>query len=277
MARLKVKQISDFTTAVQNLIDNDVDQGAVSIANNASSIATNATNIGNNASSIATNAGDITALEAGQVVQDASIDALEALATTGTNMDAAQNLSIDALEVLATAAASLNVVQDASIDALQAADGTHNQQIVALQSGQVVQDASIDALEAADVVIDASIDALQAADVVIDASIDSLETLAAANAGDAVYIKQGGEPTSTTSFRVVTAVRFSASDDLLGFVNGLEVHPVGITVLNGEEFGSAPVGTAEGYSTSNGQTFTMAQLGYDLEANDHIHVVGVRA
>ena len=192
-------------------------------------------------------------------------------------MDAAQNLSIDALEALATAAASLNVVQDASIDALQVADGAHNQQIAALQSGQVVQDASIDALEAADVVIDASIDALQAADVVIDASIDSLETLAAANAGANTYIKQGGEPTSTTSFRVVTAVRFSSSDDLLVFVNGLEVHPVGITVLTGEEFGAAPVGTAEGYSTANGQTFTMAQLGYDLEANDHIHVVGVRA
>ena len=33
MARLKVKQISDFTTAVQNLIDNDTDQNATIIGN----------------------------------------------------------------------------------------------------------------------------------------------------------------------------------------------------------------------------------------------------
>lgn len=33
MARLKVKQISDFTTAVQNLIDNDADQNATIIGN----------------------------------------------------------------------------------------------------------------------------------------------------------------------------------------------------------------------------------------------------
>ena len=38
MARLKVKQISDIQTYVQGLIDNDADQNATLISNNASSI-----------------------------------------------------------------------------------------------------------------------------------------------------------------------------------------------------------------------------------------------
>ena len=68
MSRLKVKQISDFSTAVQNLIDNDADQ----------------------------NAGLIDALEA-------SVDSLET--ATGGDTTAISN-SIDSLETLVGADAA---------------------------------------------------------------------------------------------------------------------------------------------------------------------------
>ena len=245
MSRLKVKQISDFTTAVQTLIDNDVDQGASSIANNASSIGTNVTNISNNASSIAANASAITGLGDG-----------------GASLNIVQDASIDALQVLATAAASLNVVQDASIDALQVNHSNQQQQIDALQDSTVLQDDSIDAL--------------QAADVVIDASIDSLEILAAAAMNGSTYIKQGGLVSAADTFRILQAVKITSSDDLLVFVNGLEIHPVGIKINSGGEMGGAQAATSEGY-TVTGTTFTVANLGYDLEGDDHVHVVGVKA
>ena len=418
MARLKVKQISDFTTAVQTLIDNDVDQGAVSIANNASSIAANASL---------------------NVVQDASIDALEALAATGTTADADAVASINSLEALAAtgitadadAVASINSLETvastsidadadavasigsletlagnnkskndddtasinslealaatgitadadavASINSLETVSGDNASAITAildgsttdldqfaevvayvgsldiLQGGELTNglaaaNASIDSLETvastgitadADAVAsinsletlaannatlngqqDDSIDSLETvagtgitADADAVASINSLETLAANNAtlngqqdasigsletvdsglasdvtslesligsvnAAGTYIKQGGTPVSATSFRVVDAVRFGAADDLLVFINGLEVHPTGTIVLAEDDFGSSPVSTIEGFNTVDGMNFNLVSLGYDLEPTDHVHVVAIGA
>ena len=376
MARLKVKQISDFTTAVQTLIDNDVDQGAVSIANNASSIAANASL---------------------NVVQDASIDALEALAATGTTADADAVASINSLEALAAtgitadadAVASINSLETvastsidadadavasigsletlagnnkskndddtasinslealaatgitadadavASINSLETVSGDNASAITAILDGSttdldqfaevVAYVGSLDILQGGELTnglaaANASIDSLETvastgitADADAVASINSLETLAANNAtlngqqdasigsletvdsglasdvtslesligsvnAAGTYIKQGGTPVSATSFRVVDAVRFGAADDLLVFINGLEVHPTGTIVLAEDDFGSSPVSTIEGFNTVDGMNFNLVSLGYDLEPTDHVHVVAIGA
>ena len=66
--------------------------------------------------------------------------------------------------------------------------------------------------------------------------------------------------TNATSFRAPTQLSL-VNNDILVFVNGLQVHKASEGV--------------DGYSTSNGQTFTVSGLGYDLESSDHIIVVGV--
>ena len=66
--------------------------------------------------------------------------------------------------------------------------------------------------------------------------------------------------TNATSFRAPTQLSL-VNNDILVFVNGLQVHKASEGV--------------DGYSTANGQTFTVSGLGYDLESSDHIIVVGV--
>jgi len=68
MARLKVKQISDIQTYVQGLIDNDADQNATLISNNASSISAVSTALSTEVSTTNDEVSDL---------QD-SVDALEA-------------------------------------------------------------------------------------------------------------------------------------------------------------------------------------------------------
>jgi hypothetical protein len=94
MARLKVKQISDIQTYVQGLIDNDADQNATLISNNASSISAVSTALVNEATSTGN---EIDALEA-------SVDSLEALA--GGTITADLAASVDSLEDVDTALAS---------------------------------------------------------------------------------------------------------------------------------------------------------------------------
>ena len=69
---------------------------------------------------------------------------------------------------------------------------------------------------------------------------------------------------STTSFRVETA--FNIGGHVVVFVNGLQVH---------ELFGEAEA--AEGWRSVDGLVFTVQNLGYDLEADDHIVVSGTLA
>lgn len=85
MARLKVKQISDIQSYVQGLIDNDADQNAELISNNASSISAVSTALVNE---IASTGAEVTALEA-------SVDSLEGIVAAGTG---ALEDSVDSLE-----------------------------------------------------------------------------------------------------------------------------------------------------------------------------------
>jgi hypothetical protein len=153
-------------------------------------------------------------------------------------------------------------------------------------------DASIDSLELIDskqtVDIAANASDLTAYETDADASIDSIELIDSkqtvditALEGQTTYIKQGGLPAGATQFRVNTGVKVGANDDLSVFINGLEVHPVGLAQLatsDGGEFGASQASSAEGYTVNaTGTTFTLANLGYDLEATDHVHVIGVQA
>jgi len=53
------------------------------------------------------------------------------------------------------------------------------------------------------------------------------------------------------------------NNDILVFVNGLQIHRAGEGI--------------DGFTTADGQTFIVSGLGYDLEGDDHIVVVGVAA
>ena len=205
MSRLKVKQISDFSTAVQNLIDNDADQ----------------------------NAGLIDALEA-------SVDSLET--ATGGDTTAISN-SIDSLETLVAADAG---DADASIDSLETALGN---EISATNTDFTNVNASVDSLEV--------LVAADAGDA--DASIDSLEDMV-------TYLHRFGTVLNGTSFQLGVAMRFGSNDDLSVFINGHNIHP--LTGVDGDP--------THGYSTTDGQTFTLTNIGYTIDAEDEVYVIGHR-
>ena len=75
-------------------------------------------------------------------------------------------------------------------------------------------------------------------------------------------LEQVGVFASITSFRAATQLSL-VNNDILVFVNGLQIHKASEGV--------------DGYATSDGQSFTVSGLGYDLESSDHIIVVGVAA
>lgn len=118
--------------------------------------------------------------------------------------------------------------------------------------------------------INNSIDALEAQmlSVATDTELSdavSVEKLRAENAEAALgeadeYVHQIGTFRSATSF-AIAGVRFAAKEDLLVFINGHNIHPV--------------VDGSDGWSTVDGVNFTLTNIGYDLEADDHVYVTGV--
>ena len=215
MARLKVKQISDFTQAVGGLIS--------------------------------AAAGDDTL----------SIDSLELIDSKQTVDIAANASDLTAYETDA----------DASIDSLELIDSKQTVDIATNASGVSSANSGIGFLGS-------SVSSLELIDSKQTVDITALE-------GQTTYLKQGGLPASATQFRVNVGVKVGANDDLSVFINGLEVHPVGLLQLataDGGEYGASQVSSAEGYTVNGtGTTFTLANLGYDLEATDHVHVIGVKA
>jgi hypothetical protein len=67
---------------------------------------------------------------------------------------------------------------------------------------------------------------------------------------------------SVTEFSVTTPLSL-ANNDILVFVNGLQIHKSSEVI--------------DGFATADGRTFVISGLGYTLEATDHIVVVGVEA
>ena len=196
MARLKVKQISDFSSAVDAAISTATLDESLSIG----------------------------ALEAADSVQDLSIDALGAV-------DSVQDLSIDALQTETTANTnSLSVIlEDANMDLNQFVEvvnlvaSVDSVNDLALSQFTTAANLSIDALEAVDSVQDLSINALEAVDSIADLSIDSIETAVTALEDDSEYIKQYGSFQDATNFRVATDIGSDTRDDVSVFINGHQI------------------------------------------------------
>jgi hypothetical protein len=76
-------------------------------------------------------------------------------------------------------------------------------------------------------------------------------------------LHQFGTFVNPTSFTVALAVDVTATADTLVFVNGHNIH--------------VEVEGLDGWSSPDGQIFNLANIGYDLDAEDHIYVVAPRA
>jgi len=93
-----------------------------------------------------------------------------------------------------------------------------------------------------------------------DADVTRLEGLISAVAGTA-KIEQIATFINATQFYLAKAVN-DANNDVLVYVNGLQIHRSSVGV--------------DGFSITNGGfNFQVSNLGYSLEANDHIVVIGI--
>ena len=81
------------------------------------------------------------------------------------------------------------------------------------------------------------------------------------------YSHRFGTVTGATSFSLAVPFAFGAGDDLLVFINGHNIHPV--TGVEGDP--------THGYSTVDGQNFTLNNIGYNIDAEDEVYVTGHRA
>jgi hypothetical protein len=355
MARLKVKQISDFESAVQNLIDIDVDQNAASISS-ALSAGVSAgvlagevsTELSDEVASIdlilagKAGNGDVTAVSVALSTEISStnsdvvrIDNL--LASVATDAELSNEvLSIDAristeentrsvdVKAVSDAVSAILAGSDADldqfaevisyVDSLDTADGGALTAAIASIEGVVSRNSSLDVVlsDALSAEIEATDDDVSSIDLVlgtmgtsetitaistalsteisstnsdfvssdlrfedVESDIDSLETSVdarvsviedgvEANANNHLHWHEMGTMVSRTEFTIPNAVDNRPTKDLLVFINGHNIHP-----LLGE--------SGDGYSTADGRTFSLVNIGYDLEANDHIYVTGIRA
>ena len=198
---------------------------------------------------------------------EASIDSLETYADAissdlaaeilATNGDVtALGLSVDSLETQVSGVASdLSDYEgdtDTSIDSLETqVSGVASD----LSDYEGDTDTSIDSLETA---LTSEISTTDGEITAINASINSLELY------DSVF-EQGAVVAASTQFTLNTAVKFGANDDLLVFINGHNIHKDGTFE-----------GQAEGYTTADGATFDLVSIGYDIDATDHVTVIGIR-
>ena len=132
-------------------------------------------------------------------------------------------------------------------------------EIAATNSDVTAINNSIDALQAqtASAATDAELGAVSdALSVEIAATNGEIAVLQAQNA----YVHQMGTFASLNTFTVRDAM--NPAGDFLVFVNGHNIHKLS----EGE--------AADGWATGNGLSITLNNIGYDLEADDHIYVTG---
>ena len=249
MARLKTKQISDFTTAVQSLIDNDTDQNAGLIDALEASVDSLESATG----------GDTTAI-------NSSIDSLETLvAADASDADA----SIDSLETLVGADAA---DADASIDSLETAVTGNDGDITNLG-------ASVDSLE--------TVVGADAADA--DASIDSLETALNGFAKEAfIHLAVTGLVSGNGATTAVLDTAGSNNGDNVTenageYVFDLAVPMEAANAIEGEAGlidlqinGLGVDHSAVRWNNANSFSILESQLGYVLEASDRVEFKYIR-
>jgi len=244
MARLKVKQISDFDSKVNSLITAGTTDEAASIDSLESLASSNFATVSDALS---------TEIDATSTDVKTLSDALsvEILATSGDVKVLSDALSTE------IAATNDDVT---SIDLVVGTMGTGSA-LTAVSDALSVEISSTNS----DVVRIDDLLASVATDTELSDAV-SVEKLRAETAEGALaqadeYVHQIGTFRSATSF-AITGVRFAAKEDLLVFINGHNIHPV-----VGEN--------GMGWSTVDGVNFTLTNIGYDLEADDHVYVTGV--
>ena len=337
MARLKVKQISDFTSAVQNLIDIDVDQNAASISSALSAGVSAGVFAGNVSTELSeevasidlilgakadgsglTAVSDALSVEIAATNSDVTrIDGLLAsVATDGelstevasidtriSNEEITRSVDVKAVSdavstILAGSTTDLDQFAEviAYVDSLDTADGgalttqiasletvvsTNSSLDVvlsdALSTEVAATNADVDSIDvvlgtiATDATVTAISDALSVEIAATNTEVDSIDVRATAieadvagNSSNTVYAHQLATFRSATTFALAQGLRFGANDDLLVFINGHNIH---------KQLGEG----SDGYATVDGVNFSLASIGYDIDANDHIYVTGVIA
>jgi hypothetical protein len=143
MARLKVKQISDFTSEVQSLLASDL--SGLAAVDSAQSVL-----IADNASAIAANDGDITNLVAVDSAQSVLI-ADNASAIAANDGDITDLASVDSAQSVLIADNTTAIESnDTDITALQGVDSAQSSLIVKLQGDVANNDTDITALQGVD-------------------------------------------------------------------------------------------------------------------------------
>ena len=351
MARLKVKQISDFTSAVQNLIDIDVDQNAASISSALSAgvsagvvAGAVSTELINEVSSIdlilagKAGNGDVTAVSDALSVEIAAtnsdvtrIDGL--LASVATDGELSSEVaSIDtrisgeevtrSLEVKAVSNAVSAILTGSTtdldqfaevisyVDSLDTADGGALTSQIASLGVIISTNSSLDVVlseEVGDVSDALSVeisntnsdvlsletvlgtmgtsetignisDALSAEISNTNSDVNSIDVRLSVDelAIDAVasgitYAHDFGTVVSKTQFTISNVLDVRSTKDLLVFINGHNIHPLKAFEGEGEREGG------DGYQSADGQTFDLVNIGYEIDATDHIYVTGIRA
>ena len=319
MARLKVKQISDFDSKVNSLITAGTTDEAASIDSLESLASSNFLAISTALSAeiiatstdvkvlsdalsaeISTTNSDVASIDTRITGTDGDVTAVSnavsaILAGSEADLDQfAEVISyVDSLDTadggaLTSGLASIGVVvsTNSSLDvvlsnALVAEVSTTNSEILSIETvlGTMGTSETITAISDAVVAeisntnsdvasIDTVIAALgdtYATDVELSGAV-SVEKLRAENAEALLaqadeYVHQMGVFRSRSEF-AIPGVRFAAKEDLLVFINGHNIHPI-----IGE--------SGDGWSTIDGVNFTLTNIGYDIDAEDHIYVTGV--
>ena len=276
MARLKVKQISDFTSEVQALIDNDTDQNAALIDALEASVDSIETQISGNDGDIAdlvssVNSIEVDATTLAAIVQnnggsvdnlEDSVDSLEGNVSDLEGADALLQASVNSLE--AVAGGSVTSDLQASVNSLETAVSGNATDISDLDSNTQTAlgdlQGSVNSIETVVGGLNNSVDTLEDEMDDIETSVNSLEVVVTQLQGDSSYRKQYGTRTSNTEFSISNAVEYASDDDISVFVNG---HQIGHYA-----------GSGSGWSTSNGTAFTFTDIGYDLEDDDVLYVIG---
>ena len=244
IGELDTADVAGLSAALSTAVSNDAVH-ATGISDNASGISANATDIGNIEVTIGAY-GDIV----GSDIADFATADQGALADSALQDAGAFDASGSA------ATAKTEAIEAAALDATSKADAAELAAKSYTDGRETIIKAYADTAET---------DAIASAKTYTDTEISDLDTeLRAVISGVAGVDKteQIAIFADGTRFNLTTPLSLD-NNDILVFVNGLQIHKASEGV--------------DGFTTADGQAFVVSGLGYALEANDHIVVVGVSA
>jgi len=236
---LETSNVEGLSAALSTAVSNDAVH-ATGISDNAGDISSIESTIGAYGDIVGSDVADFATaaqgLLADSALQDASVfDASGSAATAKTE---------------AIAAAALDATSKADTAEGNANDYTDERETAITTAYKAYADtAETDAVASAKTYTDTEI-----------SDLDSELRLVIAGVAGVDKVEQIARFDSATTFSVTNALSLE-NNDILVFVNGLQIHKVGEGV--------------DGFSTADGVQFQVSGLGYDLEGDDHIVVVGV--